>query len=138
MYWPSVTLHRPPSTGLLADARAEVRPPSLRQPPPSRWRRALFWLLAPAPLDAAPPVSQLSRVRKDFQASVADLAALDRGPLWDRIARAQTQRELWHLRAEVFRVVALAHSQQEAEYRLEHLNRHFPTRSPRSGFTPLL
>jgi len=29
------------------------------------------------------------------------------------------------------------HSQHEAERRLARLNRHFPTRSPRSGFAPL-
>ena len=138
MQSPAITLQRTPTTGGLGDARFEVRPPSLRQPPLSRWRRALFWLLAPTQPDAAPPPSGLSRVRTDFQACVADLAAVDSGPLWDRIARAQTLRELWHMRAEVYRVVALSHSQLEAERRLEHLNRHFPTRAPRSGFAPLL
>ena len=49
----------------------------------------------------------------------------------------QFLRELWHLRSELFRQVALQHSQFEAEQRLSRLNRHFPTRAPRSGFAPL-
>lgn len=135
---PSITLQRTPTSSGMGDARVEVRPPSLRQPPLSFWGRAIFWLMAPAPLDASPSIDSLGRVRKDFQSCVADLSAVDSGPLWDRIARAQTLRELWHLRTEVFRLVALAHSQLEAESRLELLNQHFPTRSPRSGFGPLL
>ena len=38
---------------------------------------------------------------------------------------------------EVFKLVALHFSQAEAQCRLDRLNRHFPTRSPRSGFAPL-
>ena len=54
-----------------------------------------------------------------------------------RIGQARTLRELWHLRAELYNVVALHHSQQEAERRLAELNRHFPTRAPRSQLAPL-
>ena len=46
--------------------------------------------------------------------------------------------QLWHLRAELYHVVAVYHSQHEAERRLAELNGHFPTRAPRSGFVPLL
>ena len=46
-------------------------------------------------------------------------------------------RELWHLRAEVFSLVSLQHSQHAADTRLAQLNRHFPSRSPRSGFGAL-
>jgi len=37
----------------------------------------------------------------------------------------------------VYRLVAIAHSQSEAEARLALLARHFPTRSPRSQLAPL-
>ena len=47
-------------------------------------------------------------------------------------------RDLWHLRAELYHVLALNRDQREAEQRLTQLNRHFPTRAPRSGFVPLL
>jgi hypothetical protein len=43
-------------------------------------------------------------------------------------------RELWHARAEIYRVVGLAHTQQEAERRVALLDRHFPTRAARSQF----
>jgi hypothetical protein len=115
----------------------EVCPPSLRQAPDSLWQRALFWLLAPAPQDAAPPTSRLRQVRDDFQACVVDLSVPESGELWDRIGRTHSLRDLWHLRADVYRVVALQHTQHEAEARLQRLNRHFPTRSPRSAFAPL-
>ncbi len=39
--------------------------------------------------------------------------------------------------SDVDRLVAVEHSQAEAEARVASLNRHFPTRSPRSGFMPL-
>lgn len=117
--------------------RIEVCPPSLRQAPDSAWQRALFWLLAPAPQDAAPRSSQLQGVREDFQRCIHDLSVPEAGDLWDRIGRTYSLRDLWHLRTDVYRVVALQHTQIEAERRVQSLNRHFSTRSPRSGFAPL-
>lgn len=117
--------------------RVEVCPPSLRQAPVLTWRRLTFWLLAPAPHDAAPPLNRLPAVRLDFGACLADVQNNDAEALRQRIALARSLRELWHLRTELYRVVALQHSQSEAEQRLAALNRHFPTRAPRSGFIPL-
>lgn len=117
--------------------RVEVRPPSLRHTPSSPWQRLVFWVLAPAPLDAAPPLNKLPAVRADFTSCLYDLAPEHAAGLTDRIERARSLRDLWHLRAEVFNFVALHHSQTEAETRLTRLNRHFPTRAPRSGFAPL-
>jgi hypothetical protein len=117
--------------------RVEVCPPSLRQPPASAWQRLLFWLLAPAPLDVAPPLSRLPAVQADFRACLADVPTADAQSLLERIRLGRTLRELWHLRTEVYRVVAVHHSQREAESRLLELNRHFPTRAPRSAFAPL-
>jgi len=117
--------------------RIEVCPPSLRQAPVSSWRRLWFWLSAPAPQDAAPPLSRLPAVRDDFVRCLADVAPPQCAGLQRRIGLARSLRELWHLRAELYRVVAIAHSQSEAERRLAALNRHFPTRAPRSGFAAL-
>ncbi len=120
--------------------RVEVCPPSLRclpLGPASPWQRLLFWLLAPAPHQASAAPDRLPRVRADFLAAVADLGSDSADRLRQRVAHAATLRELWHLRAEVFRVVGVAHSQAEAGQRLALLNRHFPTRSPRSQFAPL-
>lgn len=123
----------PPASGL----RVEVRPPSLCHSPESSWQRLLFWLMAPAPRDAAPPLDRLPGVRGDFVDSLGDVDHHDAQNLVDRIDLARSLRELWHLRAEVYRLVALHHSQTEAEQRLARLNRHFPTREPRSAFAPL-
>lgn len=117
--------------------RVEVRPPSLRHAPASLWQRLMFWLLAPAPHEAAPPLNRLPGVRNEFVACLVDLPSADAEDLISRISLARSLRELWHLRADVYRLVAVHHSQGEAEERLNRLNRHFPTRAPRSAFAPL-
>ena len=40
---------RPSTLAAPSSLRTEVCPPTLRQSPHSAWRRAIFWLLAPAP-----------------------------------------------------------------------------------------
>jgi hypothetical protein len=118
--------------------RTEVCPPSLRQAPRSAWNRLWFWLLAPGPLQSSPSLNRLPPVRQDFLDSVGDIPGDACSTLCLRIGQARTLRELWHLRTALYSVVALHHSQHEAERRLSELNRHFPTRAPRSGFVPLL
>ena len=117
--------------------RVECTPPSLRHAPGSVWQRLLFWLMAPAPHDAAPPLNRLLMVRTEFLAAMADICSEEADTLRLRLQEARSLRELWHARADLFRVVGLAHSQAEAEQRLLLLNRHFPTRAPRSQFVPL-
>lgn len=75
--------------------------------------------------------------RREFLAMLADLSGGETLMLRTRIQRALSLRELWHLRAEVFSLVAVQRNQTEAEDRLAWLNRYFPTRSPRSGFGAL-
>lgn len=89
---------------------------------------------APEPERSTVP---LEAIRQDFIDAVTGIPPAASDALLDRVHFARSLRELWHLRAEVFRLVALHHSQVEAEDRLGWLNRHFPTRSPRSGFGPL-
>ncbi|WP_231384675.1 hypothetical protein [Rubrivivax gelatinosus] len=116
--------------------RAPVPPPSLRTAPTAAWDRFVFWLTAPAALDAAPPLSQLPVARQEFVDSLLDLQGSDVHQLSERIQQARTLRELWHLRADLYRVVALHRSQSEAERRLARLNGHFPKRG-RSRLMPL-
>ena len=97
----------------------------------------MFWLMAPAPQDAAPPLNRLPLVRQEFMAAMADLSSIDAERVRWRVQEARSLRELWHVRADLYRTVAVAHSQSEAESRLLLLNRHFPTRAPRSQFGPL-
>ena len=124
----------------LSDAsafRVECSPPSLRHAPGSTWQRLMFWLMAPAPHDAAPPLNRLALVRTEFMAAMGDICSDESDTLRLRLQEARSLRELWHARSELFRVVGLAHDQSEAEQRLESLNRHFPTRAPRSQFATL-
>lgn len=117
--------------------RVEVCPPSLRHAPASVWNRLVFWLTAPAPMDAAPPLNRLPGVRAEFLHCLDDVLVEGSVEACTRIGHARSLRELWHLRAEVYRLVGLQHSQVEAESRLARLNKHFPTRAPRSAFSPL-
>lgn len=128
---------RPSTLGPTSGLRVEVCPPSLRCEPGTTWQRWLFWLLAPAPEDASLPPSRMPAVRVDFMAALADVQSPEAQQMRDRIAHARSMRDLWHVRAELFRLIGLAHSQFEAEQRLSQLNRHFPTRAPRSQFAPL-
>ena len=115
--------------------RMECAPPSLRHAPEgSAWQRLMFWLLAPAPQDAAPPLNRLPGVRQEFMASMADITNDDADRVRWRVEQARSLRELWHLRADLYRVVAVALSQSEAEQRVTLLNQHFPARAPRSQF----
>jgi hypothetical protein len=130
-------LWRPRSTLSTPSAfRVEVRPPSLRHAPASLGQRLLFWLLAPAPQEAAPPINRLPGVKVDFLACLNDVANVPTSNLRTSIEAACSLRELWHLRAEVYNCVGRAHSEFEAERRLQRLNRHFPTRAPRPGAPP--
>lgn len=131
-----------PSSSLL-HTRTEVRPPQL-WPSSLSWRgraqrlhdrllrRALPWLPA-----TARPVNRLLLVRDEFLDTLADLSGPPVERLLGSIERARSLRELWHLRSSVYGQVAVALSQAEAERRLASLNRHFPTRAPRSGLMPL-
>jgi hypothetical protein len=79
---------------------------------------------------------KLARVQEDFVRELADVGTAEAGAVRGAILSARTLRELWHLRSKVFGIVAIHHSQYEAQERLARLNRHFPTRSPRSGIAP--
>ncbi len=131
--FPSRRKAKPNSTGFASSSRlrGEVKPPSLRCAPASGWQRVLFWMLAPAPLDAAPPLSQLPAVRADFRACLADATGGEAAELAIRIEHARSLRDLWHLRAALFNVLARHLTQAEATERVQSLNRHFSGRASR-------
>jgi hypothetical protein len=117
------------STGL----RVEVCPPSLLaapQPTAGRWWRRLG-------RPEGSMAERLTAVQQEFVRSLDGVPGQHAAFLQHRLAHCRSLRELWHLRAEVFGVIATELSQHEAHRRIEPLNRHFPTRSPRSGFAPL-
>jgi len=127
----------------LGHTRIEVCPPEV-WPSSLSWRGRLArlrerWvqsLMPWVPQDAR-PVNRLALVKVEFSMSLNDLLTDEVDELLARIDNARSLRELWHLRSSVYGVVATARNQIEAERRLAQLNRHFPTRAPRSGFVPL-
>lgn len=114
-------------------SRIEVRPPSLRHAPAPIMQRLLFWLVAPSPQDASPPLNRLPGVQREFRLALADINGEERETMIDRISRARSLRELWHMRLDVYNLIALKRSEFDAAERLARLNRHFPTRAPRAS-----
>ena len=120
-------------------SRVEVCPPELWPSSLSwrgrmkRWSQRVVGNIAPWLPEQVRPVNRLTMVKAEFGDSVSDLDSNGQASLLERIDRARSLRELWHLRSSVYGEVALALSQGEAERRLAGLNRHFPTRAPRSA-----
>lgn len=114
-------------------SRVEVCPPELFRSSMGwrgtlrHWLRRLGW-----PHDTARPTNRLSAARSAFLAQLADLPGDAARGLTERIGRARSLRELWHLRMATYGVVARSLDQSEAERRLAELNRHFPTRTART------
>lgn len=120
-------------------SRVEVCPPALWPSSMTLWGRAKRWLnRSPWLPDAQRPVNRLALVKQEFRVSLADLRSPEATELGERIERARSLRELWHLRSSLYHLLAIDFSQLEAERRMAQLNRHFPMRAPRNGIMPLL
>ena len=129
--------HGAPTTSLMG--HTQVCPPELWPSSVSLWGRARRWLMKEHPWtpEASRPVNRLALVKNEFEDSLAGLTGVEAGQLSFQIERARSLRELWHLRSTLYGLLALAYSQSEAERRMAQLNRHFPTRAPRSAPMPL-
>jgi hypothetical protein len=115
-------------------SRVEVCPPALWPSSLTFWGRARRWLeRSPWMPDDHRPVNRLALVKREFRSSLQALDGADAAALRDRIDRARSLRELWHLRSMLYGQLAIAFSQVEAERQMAQLNRHFPTRAPRAG-----
>jgi hypothetical protein len=79
------------------------------------WRRLAQALGWPKPARGA---AYLAAARRACTDCLADLPPLDVRALCHLLANAESSAELWHLRPEIYRVLALHHSQAEAERRL--------------------
>jgi len=120
-------------------SRIEVCPPALWPSSLTLWGRAKRWLNRSPWMPAAQrPVNRLALVKNEFQVSLDDLRSPEATDLGDRIERARSLRELWHLRSTLYHLLAIDFSEQEAERRMAQLNRHFPVRAPRNGLMPLV
>src|SRR5207244_12548862 len=80
-----------------------------------------------------PAATPLWAVRLEFMRALHGIQTQQAGNMLDRIGRARSLRELWHLRADVFELIAHYRDQAEAHTRLASLNRHFPVRTPSIG-----
>ena len=131
----------PPST--LTQSRVEVCPPELFPSSLSwrgrmqRWTNRVLNQAAPWLPEQARPVNRLALVKTEFRDSLCDLDTVSAQHLLERIERARSLREMWHLRSSLSGEVSIRLNQGEAERRLARLNRHFPTRAPRSALAPL-
>lgn len=75
------------------------------------------------------PVRALERARRDFCASMRDLHGDAVQDLRLRAGYTPSLRELWHLRTELYQLIAFHLDQAEADRRLAQVNRHFPARA---------
>src|SRR3990167_9010501 len=120
-----------------APRRPQVTPPSLFSRPRSGWRAWLtgfwYWLwdMDEPASGPAVPARMLALVRNEFMDAVHDLQAADACRLRAHVERARSLRELWHLRADVFRTISTHRGQIEAQRRLDALDAHFPVRTTR-------
>ncbi|MGE5453342.1 MAG: hypothetical protein ACM3VZ_16055 [Acidobacteriota bacterium] len=140
----SAAIQRPSDLGAHGDSawssslgqrRAEVQPPTLFSRSRPAWKRWLVgawqWLWDLDDDDMATPLQGLAGVKNEFHTALWDLQSIRANQVRDQITHARSLRELWHLRADVFRVVALHRGQSEAEMRMESLDAHFPIRASR-------
>jgi hypothetical protein len=131
---------RPPAAEPTTGWRQEVCPPALWAAAPKAlpaWRRWLAWSPGKRRGATQGRPGSVAEAREEFAAVLADIGTQHAEFLQHRLRRVRSMRELWYLRSEMFGLVALHHSEAEAERRLGVLNRHFPTRTPRSIALPL-
>ncbi len=118
----------PPTT-----LRMNVCPPDVCQPSESLWSATLRWLVG-GNTEAVPALrTPLEKARGEFVAAMSGLADVDHHGLLKRAQHARSLRELWHLRSELYTLIARRVSQLEADARLARVNQHFPTRAQRTS-----
>jgi hypothetical protein len=120
---------RPVAPASTLPGRTSISPPAVWAEAEPVWKMLWGWLRT----SDAPAQRQfhvLDQTRRDFADALADIPAADACDLRRRGQSARSLRELWHLRAELYSVVARHRSQSEADRRLRLVNRHFPTSTP--------
>lgn len=125
------------STGPAPLHRLEICPPALFSRSRPFWQRVLraWWrkLTNTSDTTLQRPKGQIQSVREAFFVALADLSPEYTLELRDRIERARSLRELWHLRAGVFNMLSQHRGQTFAHARLNTINANFPSRVPQSG-----
>ena len=113
--------------------RMNVCPPDVIPRRESLWSATLRWLVG-NDTEAVPTLrTPLEKARSEFVAALDGLAEHDHHGLLKRAQHARSLRELWHLRSELYTLIARRASQVEADARLARVNQHFPTRAQRTS-----
>lgn len=118
----------------LGHRRTQVVPPSLFSRSRPLWKSWLSgfwcWLWDMDELPRTPaPTTGLRKVKSEFNSAMWDLQSMRANQVRSQVEQARSLRELWHLRADVFRVISVHRGQIEAQLRLDALDSHFPVRS---------
>jgi hypothetical protein len=109
--------------------RRDVCPPALvPEVADTGVRRWLRRLGAPSAA-AADPLERVLAVRDEFARALDGIDSQHAQFLQHRIRHQRSLRELWHLRAEMFVLIAQAFTEHEAERRMAPLARHFAARA---------
>lgn len=119
-------LRRPPPATTTLATRSQIRPPETWGQAAPVWESLRLWLSGKAPVDPLPVT------RQDFLAALDGLGGRGAQDLRLRGEHAHSMRELWHLRAELYNLIARQLSQAEAEHRLAQVNRHFTAQTTAS------
>ena len=124
-------LHRKPAAPVTS--RMNVCPPDVIPASESLWTATLRWLVG-GNVDEVPALrTPLEKARGEFVAAMDGLLEVDQLDLLRRAQHARSLRELWHLRSELYTLIARRVSQVEADVRLARVNQHFPTRAQRTS-----
>ena len=121
-------LHRKPAAP--TTTRMNVCPPDVCAASESLWSATLRWLVGGNVQDVPSLRTPLERARSEFVAALDGLLPLADNDLLRRAQHARSLRELWHLRSELYTLIARRTSQLEADVRIARVNQHFPTRTP--------
>ena len=123
-------LHRKPAAP--TTQRMNVCPPDVCPQSESLWSATLRWLVG-GDVEVVPALrTPLEKARTEFVAAMDGLLEVDPMDLLRRAQHARSLRELWHLRSELYTLIARRVSQVEADVRLARVNQHFPTRAQRT------
>ncbi len=122
-----------PTPSGLGQRRAGVAPPTLFFRSRPAWKNWLsnfwHWLWEMDDTQYYTPLTGLAKVKSEFCLAMWDLQSARANQVREMVDRARSLRELWHLRSDVFRVIAIHRGQIEAQQRLDGLDSHFPVRS---------
>jgi hypothetical protein len=111
--------------------RVDVCPPDVCPAHEGSWATILRRMLGGPSGHADDHETPLDRARVEFVDALDGVDAMAADDLVCRAQHARSLRELWHLRSELYTLIACRMSQAEADQRLARVNQHFPLRTQR-------